>query len=301
MTPDYASPEQVRGEPVTTATDVYSLGAVLYEPHHVETYSPKPIEEEICSHEPKRPSEIASHFDADLDNIILTVLRKETQRRYPSAEQFSEDIRLYLEGRPVRARKDTARYRAGKFLRRNRAGVALAALMLIGVITAVSAVKRQARRVEQRFGQVRKLANTVLFELNPEIENLAGSTTARELLVNNIAGIAGQSGSGGWRRPTKNRGCSRESGLPELRPPEGVPGELSQGAGHRRQVRDGLEGAGDCRPQPLQDRVRVQLGTGAFFGCRVKHAARGPGGRFDSGDNRSTCISCPRRSAWIPG
>jgi tetratricopeptide (TPR) repeat protein len=194
MTPDYASPEQVRGEPITTATDVYSLGAVLYElltgqrAHNVEASSADEIEKEICSQEPKKPSTVARHLDPDLDNIILMALRKEPQRRYLSVEQFSEDIRLHMEGRPVKARKDTARYRAGKFLRRNRAGVALAALMLIGAVTAVSAVQRQARRAEQRFGQVRKLANTVLFDLNPEIERLAGSTKVRELLVKTSLG-----------------------------------------------------------------------------------------------------------------
>ena len=110
-------------------------------------------------------------------------LRKEPARRYASVEQFSEDIRLYLEGRPVRARKDTVRYRASKFLRRNRVGVALGVLALIGIVTGVLAVNRQARRAEYRFQEVRKLANTVLFDLNGEIENLAGSTKARELLV----------------------------------------------------------------------------------------------------------------------
>jgi tetratricopeptide (TPR) repeat protein len=189
MTPDYASPEQVRGGPVTTATDVYSLGAVLYElltgrrAHHVKTYSPVAIEKEICTREPPKPSTVAKGLDPDLDNIVLMALRKEPQRRYGSVEQFSEDIRLYLEGRPVRARKDTVRYRASKFLRRNRVGVALGSLALIGIVASVLAVDRQARRAEYRFHDVRKLANTVLFDLNREIESLAGSTKARELLV----------------------------------------------------------------------------------------------------------------------
>lgn len=172
MTPDYASPEQVRGEPITTATDVYSLGAVLYElltgerAHRIRSYTVGEIEREICNQEPKKPSAVAGHLDPDLDNIALMALRKEPQRRYPSVERLSEDIRLYLEGRPVTARKDTVSYRAGKFLRRNRVGVALAALALMGAIGAVTAVQRQARRAEHRFGQVRKLANTVLVDLN---------------------------------------------------------------------------------------------------------------------------------------
>jgi hypothetical protein len=113
-------------------------------------------------------------------------LRKEPQRRWPSVELFSDDIRLYLEGRPVRRVGHGATGPASFCAGTGR--VALAALILIGVVAAVYAVQRQARRAEQRFGQVRKLANTVLFELNPEIENLAGSTKARELLVNTSLG-----------------------------------------------------------------------------------------------------------------
>jgi serine/threonine protein kinase len=189
MTPDYASPEQVRGEPITTAADVYSLGVILYElltgerPHRIEGSSPVAVERAVCVEEPKRPSAVNRHLDRDLDNIVLLALRKEPQRRYASAEQLSEDIRRYLEGRPVRARKDTLGYRTDKYIRRHKLGVALAALAMMGVVTGVVAVNRQARRAEYRFRQVRKLANTILFELNPEIEQLPGSTKARELLI----------------------------------------------------------------------------------------------------------------------
>jgi tetratricopeptide (TPR) repeat protein len=189
MTPDYASPEQVRGGPVTTATDVYSLGAILFElltgerPHRLDTYSRETIEKAICHDEPRRPSAINRALDSDLDNIVLTALRKEPQRRYASVEQLSEDVRRHLEGRPVRARKDTFAYRARKFIRRNRIGVAAAAIAAAAVAAGIVAVNRQARRAEYRFQQVRKLAHSVLFDLNPEIENLAGSTKARELLV----------------------------------------------------------------------------------------------------------------------
>jgi tetratricopeptide (TPR) repeat protein len=189
MTPNYASPEQVCGEPATTATDIYSLGVILYElltgrrPHHIETSSPTAIERAICLEEPKKPSAMNARLDHDLDNIVLLALRKEAQRRYASVEQFSEDIRRYLEGRPVRARKDTLGYRANRFIRRNKIGFVVATLAVLGVLTGVAAVDRQARRAEYRFQQVRKLANTVLFDLNSEIESLAGSTKARELLV----------------------------------------------------------------------------------------------------------------------
>ena len=104
MTPDYASPEQVRGDPVTTATDVYSLGAILYElltgerPHRLDTHSPEAIERAVCREEPRKPSAWNPQLDPDLDNIVLMALRKEPLRRYASAEQFSDDVRRYLEG-----------------------------------------------------------------------------------------------------------------------------------------------------------------------------------------------------------
>lgn len=151
FTPRYASPEQIRGEPVTTATDVYSLGVVLYRlltgcgPYDDD----KDLETAICKREPTRPS--AAHSTAagdrsrlrrrlvgDLDTIILMALRKEPERRYPSVEQFAEDLRRHLDGLPVRARPDTLGYRTRKFASRHAvsltgvAGVFLA--LLVGVI-----------------------------------------------------------------------------------------------------------------------------------------------------------------------
>ena len=130
MTPDYASPEQVRGEPVTTATDIYALGVLLYElltgtaslqsRQTTDTYA---IEQAICTEEPTRPSTTRRELRGDLENILLMALRKEPARRYASAEQFSEDLRRYLEGYPIVARQDTWSYRTSKFVRRNKAAV----------------------------------------------------------------------------------------------------------------------------------------------------------------------------------
>ncbi len=170
MTLDYASPEQVRGEAITTSTDVYSLGVLLYRlltgtmPYGVSTRSPEAIRKAILETEPRRPSAViltdSTHaipqatqkievvtaetralarkrlkkkLSGDLDMIILKALRKEPQKRYLSVEQFSEDIRRYLEGRPVIARIDTPGYRFAKFVRRNLAGVA-ASIALVGVL-----------------------------------------------------------------------------------------------------------------------------------------------------------------------
>ncbi len=143
MTPGYASPEQVRGEPVTTATDIYSLGAVLYElltgrrAHTLEKYSAEEIEKEICTREPPRPSAVVKELDRDLDNIVMMALRKEPNRRYASAAEFSEDLGRFLQNLPVHARKESLPYRSRKFLKRNRVAVSAAvmsAAMVLGLV-----------------------------------------------------------------------------------------------------------------------------------------------------------------------
>ncbi len=119
----------------------------------------------------------------DLDNIILQALRKEPERRYSSVEQFSEDIRRHLVGLPVSARKDTWNYQASKFIQRNKIGVLAACLVLVSLIGGLAMTLYQANKAEQRFNDVRQLANSFLFEFHDAIENLPGSTAARELVV----------------------------------------------------------------------------------------------------------------------
>lgn len=207
MTPDYASPEQIRGEMVTTASDVYSLGVVLYElltsrkPYRVDSAKPNELSRAIAEQTPARPSSVAfsnqkseirnqKFLRGDLDNIILMAMRKEPQRRYASVALFSEDIRRHLDGLPVIARKDTAGYRASKFIGRHKAAVFAAALIVLTLIGGIAATMRQTQiarreraRAERRFNDVRKLANSVVFELHDAIESLPGSTAARALLV----------------------------------------------------------------------------------------------------------------------
>jgi len=133
MTPDYASPEQVRGEPVTLSSDIYSLGAVLYElltgqrAHHVEMCSPNEIEKEICTREPKKPSAVARDLNTDLDNIVLKAMRKEPERRYRSVAELADDLDRFLHDLPVKARKESLLYRVRKFLKRKRGLIAAAA------------------------------------------------------------------------------------------------------------------------------------------------------------------------------
>ncbi len=154
MTPEYASPEQARGEAITTASDVYSLGVLLYElltghrPFEVEGRTAVEIQNTICDTEPVRPSERGPReLRGDLDNIVLMAMRKEPLRRYPSVDQFSEDIRRYLDGFPVVAREDTWGYRTGKFVRRHRWSVTAAAVFLSLLIAFGVAMALLAKRV----------------------------------------------------------------------------------------------------------------------------------------------------------
>ena len=169
MTPDYASPEQVRGESITTATDVYSLGVLLYQllcghlPYDVDTQRGASIEDAICNNMPSRPSvaagrtvddittadRTASHRGVsveglkktllgDLDNIVLTALHKEPEGRYGSARALADDLERYLRSEPVQAAPATMSYRLGKFIERNRLAVAVTALVAVVLVSTVS-------------------------------------------------------------------------------------------------------------------------------------------------------------------
>jgi serine/threonine protein kinase len=188
MTPECASPEQVRGEPVTTASDVYSLGVLLYNlisgepPYRFVTRSAEEIIRVVCEADPNKPSAVRP-VSRELDNIVLKAMHKNPARRYVSAEQLSEDIERHLTGQPVQAHPDTFAYRASKFLMRHRALLSAGAAVAATLIIALGLAVREAAIATNRFNDLRSLANSLIFEIHDSIKDLPGSTPARKVIV----------------------------------------------------------------------------------------------------------------------
>lgn len=183
MTPDYASPEQLRGLSVTTATDVYSLGVLLFE--ILTGRLPFDRAKRTADSEAPRPSSFSpeSRLGSEIDAIVLAALEPDPARRYGSVENLAADIRRFLTGHPVAARQQTAAYRFRKFVRRNVFAVSAAAAVFLVTVVALVATLHQKRLAERRFEEVRSLANSVVFEIHDAIAVLPGSTPARALLV----------------------------------------------------------------------------------------------------------------------
>ncbi len=238
LTPEYASPEQVEGRPVTVASDVYQLGLLLYElltgrqAHGLTGGSFLEMERTICRAEPSPPSAAAAapagggrrgtveadepaaeelarrrgttpralsrRLRGDVDTIVLQALRKEPERRYPSVAAFVEDVERYLAGRPVHARGESVAYRASRFVRRHRLGVAGAALMLLLLVAYAATVTVQARAVARERDRAQAEAAKAeqvkgfvvrLFESADPARARGEEVTARELLDRGWAGV----------------------------------------------------------------------------------------------------------------
>ncbi|MBS1874895.1 MAG: serine/threonine protein kinase [Acidobacteria bacterium] len=197
MTPEYASPEQVLGRPVTTLSDVYSLGAILYvllaerSPYRTNTGSPAEFFHAVATQEVTPPSLPGGKAPADLAVIVLKAMRKDPERRYQSAAELASDLRLFLEGRPISARPDSLAYRARKFAGRNPWAVAASALALALLVAFVLTEAVQSRRLAAERDAARRerdnarwLANFMVgvFRVADPRQGAGDKVTARELL-----------------------------------------------------------------------------------------------------------------------
>jgi eukaryotic-like serine/threonine-protein kinase len=198
LTPEYASPEQLRGDPVTTSADVYALGVLLYgllsgqHPYRFDNRSPPAVERAILERQARLPSEVLDADSAarrgrlkgDLDNIALMAIRPEAERRYASVGHLRRDIRSHIEGFPVAARPTTWRYRAGKFARRNRAGLAFAGLIFLSLAGGLAGVSWQARAAAAQAERAELTRNYLigLFETFDPDDAGIDAVTAEELL-----------------------------------------------------------------------------------------------------------------------
>jgi non-specific serine/threonine protein kinase/serine/threonine-protein kinase len=219
MTPDYASPEQVSGRPSTTATDVYSLGVLLHvlltgaRPYTLTGATPADIEKQLLAFTLIPPSQraesspeaerralrrgltapkLARRLRGDLDAIVLRALGRTPASRYSSVEQLAEDVARHRANYPVHARGRTAGYATLRFVRRHRVALAVAALFAVVVVGGIVAVVRQASlaaeartRAERRFNDVRRLAGSFIFDVYDAIDDVPGTTPARQLIVKN--------------------------------------------------------------------------------------------------------------------
>jgi eukaryotic-like serine/threonine-protein kinase len=216
LTPEYASPEHIRGEPATVAGDVYSLGVVLYElltgarPFRFATRTPEEVLRVVTQEDAALPStavtrspegeaarrrgdttrQLRRRLAGDLDFIVLKALEKDPARRYGSVDQLAQDIRRHLDGFPVLARGQSTAYLVSRFARRHRAAVVTTAIVGLSLVVGLAGTIWQARvagrerdRAKHRFEDVRGLAHAVIFDLHDAIANLPGSTKARETLV----------------------------------------------------------------------------------------------------------------------
>ncbi|MDR3703314.1 MAG: protein kinase [Candidatus Sulfopaludibacter sp.] len=188
LTPDYASPEQVRGQAQTTSTDVYSLGAVLYRlltgssPHTRANGSSEPAQKMVCSVDPQPPSRLNPSLPRDLDFVVAKALRKEPEERYKSVDALADDVLAVLDYRPIRARSGSAWYRTRKMLRRHWLPASAIAMAMVCLSAGMLIANRERVVAQHRFSQLRQLSVTLL-QLDSDLFGLPGATQVRQKVV----------------------------------------------------------------------------------------------------------------------
>ena len=285
LTPEYAAPEQVTGEPVTTATDVYGLGVLLYVlltgqhpagrgPHStanlvkaiVETEAPRmsaiverngtqaDLLNENAARRETTPAKLRRRLRGDLDTIIAKTLKKNPKERYPSATALSDDLGHYLRHEPINARPDTLAYSGSKFLRRHWIPVAAGTVVILSLVIGLYIANRERLVAQDRFGQIRELSNRI-FDLDEDIRSLPGSTQARQRLVsaalNYLDGLAPAARGDVELTREIAEGYWRVGGI------QGVPTQLNLGEPAKAEA--SLRRAGDLMEAVLASRPRDRL------------------------------------------
>ena len=195
MTPDYASPEQLLGHELTTATDIYSLGVLLFElltgsrPYTLKGLSVSAAERLVCEQESRKPScvpglsdETRREVGGDLDRITLMAMDKDPSRRYCSAQHLEEDLRRFLQGKPVLAREPTPAYRLSKFVRRHRAASLMTCVTMLVILAAVLLHLWQSHTADRHVKQIEALADSAISDLTEKLQQSPASTEAQASL-----------------------------------------------------------------------------------------------------------------------
>jgi serine/threonine protein kinase len=195
MTPDYASPEQLFGQPLTTATDIYSLGVLLFEvltglrPYTLRDLSPAAAERLVSQQEVRKPSSMQGlskqarkQLAGDLDRIVLMAMEQDPSRRYLSAQHLDEDLLRYLEGKPILARRSTSIYRLSKFAQRHRTAVLMTCATVVLAIGAILFDSWQSRRADRRVKQVATLANSAISDMTEKLQDAPASVETQAAL-----------------------------------------------------------------------------------------------------------------------
>jgi tetratricopeptide (TPR) repeat protein/tRNA A-37 threonylcarbamoyl transferase component Bud32 len=259
LTPDFASPEQARGEDVTLATDVYGLGSILYflltgrAPHTTKGGTAEEVRQAICA-DPERPSLLRPELKGDLENIVMKALHVEPERRYRSALELAADLQNFLSWRPVRATPDRWTYRAGRFVQRYRFATAAAAIAMIAVAVGTGASVYEAHRAQQRFSEVRELANRFMFDFEASIHDTPGTLAARRKVASTARQYLSELAADAGNDPGLRRELAES--YDRLALIEYDTGEVTQAMRHVQTTMDILHALkDDCCGAPAQRRL----------------------------------------------